>query len=405
MLDHEQAAVSKSSAPEPGRRYKRLLFINDYPPSGAAGAPIFAKQLFREYDMDSLDVVHSESWPQIDSCLPCRHHGVRAYSTRLRPRRVFMPIESTLNVMRLHKVMDLGRRIAKERRVEAIFTTSYGAEMPHAAYFLSKELGLPFYYIEMDRLDAVFESAAAKRLIMKHRADFLRHVSHLWVISPAMARELESLYGVRGEAIHHCLDIDHYQRIGAEITPRRSDTIQVVFTGTILLLLYDAMEWFCKQLHRGITIGGRTVELSIYSQTCPAPLHGPHVHYRGFVPQAEVPKKIAESDIGLVLSGFDVSPGVRKQIETSVSTKTVDYLAAGRPVLAIATRHSGQVDYYGSVCAVVDQLDPQLLTDTLRRLTEDRAYTADLCARGLEFVRQRHSLDTLRRVFLSHFLV
>ena len=379
--------------------------LNDYPPSGAAGVSIFAKQLLREYDQDALDVVHCASWPELDSSLPCRHTAIPSFSSKLRPRRLFQPLEATLNLLRLPKIMAVGRRVAKERGIEAIFTTSYGAEMPHAAYFLSKELGIPFYYFEMDRLDSVFQSPATKYLIMKHRGDFLRHATKLWFISPKMARELEEQYGVHGEALHHCLDIDRYQQALAGVKERRTDVIQVIFTGSILLLLYDAMEWFCKELHRGLSIDGRRVELTIYSQGCPPALLGPNVHYRGFIPQEQVPDRIAEADVGLVLSGFNVTPAVRKQVETSVSTKTVDYLAASRPALAIAPPHSGQVDYYGSVCAVVDRLDRQLLMDTLRRVSFDEAYAKDLTTRGLEFVRRRHSLETLRSVFLSHFLV
>lgn len=386
-----------------GQRFKQLLVINDYPPSGSAGAPIFARQLFNEYDPDRLDVICCSAWHKHSTqLLPCRHTVVQSYTTNLRPRRLFRPIEATLNVTRLGKIMRLGREIARERGVEAIFTTSYGAEMPHAAYFLSKELGVPLYYFEMDRLDAVFECASARRLIMQNRAAFLRHVKKLWVISPAMAREFQREFGVESEALHHFIDVDKYQSVAASVAPRNDGTFRVVFTGSILLLLYDALAWFCRQLNAGLTIEGRPVELHIYSQGCPPELLGPRVKYQGYVPLAEVPRVIAEADAGLVCSGFDVSPGVRAQIETSVSTKTVDYIAAGRPVLAIATQGSGQVDYYGHVCAVVDRLDPELLSATLKNLT-DEAYLRELNARALDFIRRRHSLPVLRERFLSHF--
>ncbi|HVR18359.1 MAG TPA: hypothetical protein VMS65_01640, partial [Polyangiaceae bacterium] len=170
------------SEPSSHERFKQLLFINDYPPASVAGAPILARRLLEDYDPERLDVLYCGSWSNIRAgLLPCRHTIVPAYNTKLRPRRFFLPIEATLNGWRLEKIMKIGRRIAKERGVQAIFTTSYGAEMPHAAYFLSKELGLPFYYFEMDRLDAVFLCPSAKRLITRHRRDFLQHASKLWL--------------------------------------------------------------------------------------------------------------------------------------------------------------------------------------------------------------------------------
>jgi hypothetical protein len=385
-------------------RFKQLLFINDYPPASIAGAPILARKLLKDYDPERLDVVYSGLWTKIASgLLPCRHTSVRAYNTKLRPRRFFLPIEETLNCMRLGKIMDIGRRIAKERGVEAIFTTSYGAEMPHAAYFLSRELDVPFYYFEMDRFDAVFNCRSAKRLILGHRKEFLKHASKLWLMSPAMARELKHEYDVEGELMQHFVDIAKYQKASLEVGERRSDTIRVVYTGSILMMLYDAMEWFCRQVHGGLTVDGRKVELDIYAPVCPPGLLGPNVHYRGFVGPDEVPKKIAEADITLVVAGFDVSPGMRMQVETSACSKTVDYLAAGRPVLALAPAYSGQVNTYGHVCCVVDRLERSALDQALGRLVNDQQYVADLRTRGLDMIERSHSLAAVQERFLSYF--
>jgi glycosyltransferase involved in cell wall biosynthesis len=393
------------SEPSSHERFKQLLFINDYPPASVAGAPILARRLLEDYDPERLDVLYCGSWSNIRAgLLPCRHTIVPAYNTKLRPRRFFLPIEATLNGWRLEKIMKIGRRIVKERGVQAIFTTSYGAEMPHAAYFLSKELGLPFYYFEMDRLDAVFLCPSAKRLITRHRRDFLQHASKLWLISPAMAREFKRLYDVEGEPINNFIDLATYQQASREVSQRPSDRIQIIYTGSILMMLYDALEWFCRQLNDGITIDGKTVELSIYSQACPPELLGPNVHYRGFVAHEEIPNKLAESDIALMVAGFDVTPGQRLQIQTSVASKTLDYLAAGKPVLIIAPPYSGQVDYYGPVCCVVDRLDRAALDEALRRLVTDPKYVADLRAKGFELIEKRHTLSALRELFLSHFL-
>jgi glycosyltransferase involved in cell wall biosynthesis len=395
-------SLSEPTSPE---RFKQLLFINDYPPARVAGAPILARRLLEDYPPERLDIVYCGSWSNIRAgLLPCRHTIVPAYSSKLRPRRFFLPIESTLNGLRLERIMNIGRRIAKERGVEAIFTTSYGDEMPHAAYFLSKELGLPFYYYEMDRLDAVFHCRSAQRLITRHRRDFLRHASKLWLISPAMAREFKRLYDVDGEPINNFIDLAAYQQASREVDPKPSDRIRIIYTGSILMMLYDALAWFCRQLNGGITIGGRTVELSIYSQACPPELLGPHVHYRGFVAHEEIPRKLAESDIALMVAGFDVSPGEKLQIQTSVASKTLDYLAAGKPVLIIAPPYSGQVDYYGPVSCVVDRLDRAALDQALGRLVNDPEYVADLRGKGFALIQKRHTLSAIRELFLSHFL-
>jgi glycosyltransferase involved in cell wall biosynthesis len=299
--------------------------------------------------------------------------------------------------------MAVARRIVRERRVEALFTTSYGAEMPHAAYLLSRELGLPFYYFEMDRLDSVFTCGAAERLIKKHRREFLRHAEKLWLISPAMVREFKRLYGVDGEFLHHFVDVDRYQRIAEEAPPLPTDRIRILYTGSINSMFLGTMRWFADWLNQGLTIDGRSVELSIYSGFCPPGLVGPHVRYEGFVSSEEVPTKLCEGHIAAILVSFTDDEGVRQQIQTSIYTKTVDYLAVSRPVLVVAPAYAAQIDHFGSVCSVVESLDREAIVAAIRRLVFDQPYADDLKRRGLELVRRQHSRDTVGRQFLAHF--
>ena len=396
---------SGAATGDPGFRYKQLLFINDYPPSNVAGAPIIARQLFQSYDQKRMDVLFCGSWARSspESFLPCRHTVVRSYTTKLRPRRFFGPIEATLNCMRLEKIMGVARRIINERGVEVLFTTSYGAEMPHAAYFLSKELGLPFCHFEMDRLDAYFLCRRAEKLIVRHRRDFLASASKLWLISPAMVREYERSYGVRGEPLHHFLDPDEYQRAARDAGERSTDKLRLVYTGSIGVMLQGTMAWLCQILNRGIEIAGRRVELTIYSTWCPPGLAGPHVTYAGFIRSHEIPNKLAAADVTLNVSAFDAPPGFRAQVRTSVGTKTADYLASGRPMLLIAPHEAALYDYCRDVSCVVDRLDERALRQALERLATESHYVADLTRAGLDLVRERHSPAALDRLFLSYF--
>jgi glycosyltransferase involved in cell wall biosynthesis len=394
------------AAPAAGLRYKQLLFINDYPPSALAGAPIIARQLFGEYDPSRMDVVHCASWNfEQGSFLPCRHTAIRAYTTRLRPRRFFVPIEATLNCLRLEKIMAVGRKIIRERKVEALFSTSYGAEMPHAAYFLAREFGLPFYYFEMDRLDAICLAPITRRLITRHRVAFLKSCEKLWLISPKMIRAYRELYGVEGELLHNFVDLAKYERATLAAGERPKDKLRLIYTGSFNAIVNESMGWLCRNLNAGTTAGGRPVELAIYGASCPPGLAGPNVSYRGFIKHAEIPAKLAEADVLVVASCFDPPQGLREQVETSMATKTVDYLASGRPVLIVGPRFSGLVDYFGPFSCVVDALDDALLQRSLERLALDQAYVDDLRVRGLELVRKHHSLPALRETFLSNFLV
>jgi glycosyltransferase involved in cell wall biosynthesis len=399
------------AAVAPGERYKQLLFINEYPPSTVAGAPVTARQLFRSYDPEKMDVICCASWYESasqqvrETFLPCRHTVIPTWRTRLRPRRIFAPIEATLDSLRIGAIMQAARRIVRERRVEVLFTTSYGAEMPHAAYFLARELGLPLEYFEMDRLDRVFTCRRAKKLILENRQPFLESVDKLWLISPAMVREFKKAFGVDGEVLFNFVDVERSQRVVATAAPLPKDRIRLVYTGSINLMFYDAMRWFCELLNRGLAVDGRPVELVIYSSSCPPELLGKNVSFAGLVKSEEIPEKLAQAHVAVMLVSFTNDPAVRGQIETSVYTKTVDYLAASRPVLLVAPPYAGQVDAFGEFSCMLNRLDEAALVVALRRLVDDQIYVADLQARGLARARAEHSLEALDRRFLSHLRV
>lgn len=410
LPDSAAPAVSDGSRERlAGERYRQLLFINEYPPSTAGGAPITARQLFRRYDPARMDVLCCASWydrvPQQvrDTFLACRHTVIPSHRAGRRPQRFFGPIEATLDCLRLKKIMNAARRIVHERKVEALFTTSYGAEMPHAAYFLSRELGLPLYYFEMDRIDTVYSCRCAKKLIVENRLPFLRSLEKLWLISPAMRREFQRAYGVDGEVLLHFIDVAASQAAVRRAPPLPTDRIQLIYTGSVNQMFYDTMRWFCELLNRGLTLDGRPVSMTVYSSFCPPELLGPHVTWPGLVPSDQIAEKLATAHIAVMLISFTEAEGIKQQVETSVYTKGIDYLAASRPVLLVAPPHAGQVESFGAFSCHVDRLDEVQVTAAIRRLLDDVPYADDLRTRGLERVRERHSLEALDRDFLSVF--
>lgn len=402
-------AAEKTPFSYPAESYRQLLMINEYPPSTVAGAPVIARQLLRYYPQERLDIICCASWtkradPKVrETFLPCRHTSIPSFRYNLRPRRIFSPIESTLDVMRLPKIMEVGRRIVRERKVEAIFSTSFGPEMPHAAYFLSRELGLPFYYFETDRLDAYFFNRRAKKLITENRRAFLESATKLWLTSPKMARDFKADYGVDGEYLFHFVDVDAYQRHAHAAPELPKDRIRLVYTGSINAMFYDTMKWWCDRLNRGLEIDGRPVDLTVYSAHCPTELLGKAVRHAGLVKLEQIPEKLAQAHAAVILVSFTQEPGIRAQVETSLYTKTIDYLAAGRPVLIVSPPYSAEVDCFRDVASIVGEVDETAVVGAIRRLVDDAGYVAELREKGLEMVREHHSLEALDRHFLSHF--
>jgi glycosyltransferase involved in cell wall biosynthesis len=390
---------------------KRLLYMCEHPPSDLGGAPLIVHKLLRNYDMRRLDVLCDARQYEIGqsmrrSLLPCRHTTIRNAEgrTELRPRRVFIALGDSLNVLRIGPIVRAGKRIVTERRIEMLFTVPWRCEFALAAYRLSQATGIPLYVFETDDWEAMNPHLAPGILVRRHHADVLRHASKLWLTSPAMVERYREKFGVEGRFLHHYVDADVYARAARE-RERLSDigTVRIVYTGAINSMFFDTMRELCALINQGIQTDGRSVALDIYSGRCPQEFLGQHVHYRGFVASHEIPAILATADITLVGVTFSTDPAIVELVSTSLYTKTIDYLAADRPVLIVAPRYSAQVDYFRDVATVVETLDLQRITDAIAALAREDHATKEQRRRGLEFVRTHHSLATMANAFLRHF--
>jgi hypothetical protein len=130
---------------------------------------------------------------------------------------------------------------------------------------------------------------------------------------------------------------------------------------------------------------------------------GKAVRHAGLVKLEQIPEKLAQAHAAVILVSFTQEPGIRAQVETSLYTKTIDYLAAGRPVLIVSPPYSAEVDCFRDVASIVGGMDEGAVIGAIRRLVDDTAYSADLRKKGLKMVREQHSLEALDRHFLSHF--
>jgi len=390
--------------------FKRLLFLCDYPPSTLAGAPIIVKQLLRNYDMDKLHVMCCQKMYEVNdlirsSYLTCRHTLIP--SLRVidpRPRRVFGPVMASIECLRAYRILREARRVILEEEIQLLFTVPHRCEFSLAAYFLHRELGLPLYVFETDDWGASNPRLLPNYLIHRYRERFLRAAAKLWLISPAMVRDFRERFGVEGDFLFHFVPIEKYIAAADRAVPRgASGPISVVYTGSINNTFRDTIEAFCRLLNDGMNVGGRPVELTIHSHYVPPHFLGPHVGFGGFVPSEAIPDILARADILFIGISFTEDPALRQLIRTNIYTKTVDYLASTRPVLVISPPDSGEVDYFGTVTTVIHSLERPVVEEAVGRLVNDGEYVREISRRGVELVRERHSMESLQGSFLSHF--
>lgn len=128
----------------------------------------------------------------------------------------------------------------------------------------------------------------------------------------------------------------------------------------------------------------------------------PTIGIVGSVPYEEVPGLQQTAD---VLVHVESRLHGRDQARTwlSVSTKIPQYLAAGRPILAMGPGDLASMEYlrHSGAAEVLDTDDPAVITATVRRLATDAALRQRLSAQGRATCTANHLLPGLRQRFLG----
>jgi glycosyltransferase involved in cell wall biosynthesis len=388
--------------------WKRTLIVNDFPPSTLAGAPVILRQCFLGIPAEHLSVLCCRTfYSSADvtvraTYLPCKHEAVPGIQRgAIRPSRWGVPLAANINTLRIPDITRRGIRICQEQGINAIVTGTVNMEFTIAAWRIASQLGLPLYIWEPDDWFSA-NPAPAVKLLGRERMASLKGAAHIWTVSEPMAKRFRDRYGLESEPLHHVLDIDRCKDLAASVSPP-NDKIRIVYTGSINEMFRETLVWFADIINRGLTIDGRTVELVIWTPHKPSAFMGPNVHWGGFVPVEQIPLKLGESHIAAVLVSFTDRPDIRSLIETSIYTKTVDYLASGTPTLIIAPEYAAQVDAFGPASMVLTQLDEAALVNAIRSMALDESERSRLQDAGFALVREKHSMAAREQIFLSKF--
>jgi glycosyltransferase involved in cell wall biosynthesis len=393
------------------REFKKLLYLCNYPPCDLGGACIIMKQIFSHYDPDRLNVVCDGDWLTSarakcpESLIHCRHESVpNRLPPDLRPRRFWGKVRSILNLRRADEIFATGKSIIEEQSIEAIMLPLYCPEFAIAGYRLHKAFGIPFFVWESDDWDVIYKTTPlVRKAVSKLHPHLLREARRTWMTSHNMIAHHREQFGVDGQFLFNFVDMERF-RVAAASLVRREGPLQIVYTGAINEMFASSMKRICGLINRGLVVGGRPVQLTIYTNCETRKYTGSHVRSGGFVTHAEIPRILADADVLLVAVAFAESSEIMKMVRTSLYTKTIEYLAAGRPILYFGPSETAQYAYFSPVMKCVTNDSSDALTAALVELANEEETTA-LCKKGRQFVMENHSLEAMQRNVLDHFYV
>jgi glycosyltransferase involved in cell wall biosynthesis len=270
-----------------------------------------------------------------------------------------------------------------------------------AAFLAAQQLQLPFYAHMHDLwLENTQKGTAQARLAALWEPRILRHATRVLCMTEAMQRHYEKKYGIELELLPHCIADRDLDSAPTALRPPQCKRPTVLFVGAVsdamnldaLKVLAEASELlpqdyvllFCTSLRREdlASLGIRSSRLQVQ-----------------YVSRQEVQRLQGEADVLVApLSHKNSSPD---EVHTVFSTKLLEYLIAGRPIVIFAPP-----DSYHATSAqkagwgyVVTEDSPLALAAAIQQVATNTTLAASLVQGALREAHTRRASHHANRLY------
>lgn len=231
----------------------------------------------------------------------------------------------------------------------------------------------------------------------------IRRCELLYVITERQRQEYDEIFGKgKCKVLFKGGDFSHQPDY------RIHHPLRLVYTGNIGLGRWKTLAKIAAVVEN-INREGEKAELFIFSAT---PVTNKMLrqlnragasHFMGAVPSNEVPSIQNGADILVHVESFELSE--RYKARLSFSTKIVDYLAAGRCILAVGWEQTGGIEYLRDNDAAITVTNIYDIQSALETLLSNTNLISEYAHKAFDCGRRNHQIMTIRgRLYeeLSH---
>lgn len=142
-------------------------------------------------------------------------------------------------------------------------------------------------------------------------------------------------------------------------------------------------------------------KLEVYSNETDGKYSGvfdrnPNVQFMGSVPYAYVQKRMSESDITVIVEGFDEND--INYSRYSLSTKAADALASGVSILTYGSPECGIVEYMQSTMASMVCTSKDTLVSCIKQLMDDSQFQKTCYDKAIQMTEEHHNIQASTKV-------
>ncbi|MBB3900231.1 glycosyltransferase family protein [Roseococcus suduntuyensis] len=308
-------------------------------------------------------------------------------------------VEFRKRMLRLRPIIAQALEFGRAQEVDNLWCVLQGQTMLRLALPVARGLGVPLRLHlwdplewwhrahRVDRLNAWLDRRLFDRVMRAGESC----ASASWAMTEHFARR----YGLRGEPVIAALDTPVQRR--PEPVLHRPDTLTIGMAGQF----YAEAEWLTlvsALTHAKWRVAGRTVRLlAMGGSPPPGAIPSENLDFRGWQPQAEVVRLLAE-EADLLYCGYPFGAEMEQVSRLSFPSKLPTYFAAGRPVLFHGRADSSPATYLARRAAawIVAQPDAASLHSALLNLAEDEAAFARFARAASAAFEADFTLETQR---------
>jgi glycosyltransferase involved in cell wall biosynthesis len=366
----------------------KLMVISQAFAPYASGSAILMANLLEEFPGDCMVIAGYSRYmvPDKDFAAPC-------------PTVYLKPLKGKLFQLTYARFMNANRWYVRSffmKHVRKYKPDVILGAFPHstffiAAYEVAQKCGIPFYAHMHDLWQENYpEGYYAKKLADKYEATILKNAAKVFCMTETQAEHYATKYGIRPFILPHTIQDRNLQNL--EYKPVNDQAPKIMFAGGLSSVMnVDALGVFSqsKQFLQ------HQVTYNLFTNASPADLEAGGIDVSAvkvkWVSRKEVMEEQRTSNI--LLAPLSHKNGSALEIKTVFSTKLLEYLVSGRPILVFAP-----ADSFHAISArrnnwalVVDKDDPKELARGIDELITNENLARQLVEGAFREAKERNS--------------
>lgn len=217
----------------------------------------------------------------------------------------------------------------------------------------------------------------------------------LYTITETQKNEYNKIFGNKCKVLFKGGDFDDFSHEKKVL----NNPIKIIYTGNLGMGRWKVLAKMGGAL-QFINRDGLKAQLYIYSQTHLSASSMRKlkmieaISFMGGIPSAKVKEVQRDADVLVHVESFKLSE--RNSARLSFSTKIVDYLEAGRCIVAIGWRKTGAIEYLIENNGAIVITDVNQIYNQIDNLIKNKQLISDYALKGFELGKKNHQFEKIR---------